>query len=133
MQSKSIMKALLAGVLCISLVATGCTAQWISVALADLPVLTQMALNIATLVATMQSGKQLNPAEAAAIQNISIEASTGLNSLQTLYNQYKANPNASTIQKIQDVVAAINQDLPRAAAGGAHQRSDARRQESRPE
>jgi hypothetical protein len=112
MQSKSIMKALLAGVLCISLAATGCTAQWISVALADLPVLTQMALNIATLVATMQSGKQLNPAEAAAIQNISSEAGTGLNTLQTLYNQYKANPNASTIQKIQDVVAAISQVLP---------------------
>jgi hypothetical protein len=60
----------------------------------------------------MQSGKQLNPAEAAAIQNISSEAGTGLNTLQTLYNQYKANPNASTIQKIQDVVAAISQVLP---------------------
>ena len=43
---------------------TGCSAQWISVALADLPVLTQMALNIAALVATLQAGKQLSPAEA---------------------------------------------------------------------
>jgi predicted DNA-binding transcriptional regulator YafY len=48
----------------------------------DLPVLTQMALNIAALVATLQSGKQLSPAEAAAIQNISAEASRDLNLLE---------------------------------------------------
>ena len=53
------MKIGLAMVLAASLLATGCTAQWISVALADLPVLTQMALNMAALVATWQSGKQL--------------------------------------------------------------------------
>jgi len=46
------------------------------VALADLPVLTQMALNIAALVATLQSGKQLTPAEVQAIRNISAEART---------------------------------------------------------
>jgi hypothetical protein len=34
MQGSSMMKATLAGVLCVALVATGCTAQWISVALA---------------------------------------------------------------------------------------------------
>ena len=41
-------RIMLAIVLSISLVTTGCGAQWISVALADLPVLTQMALNIGT-------------------------------------------------------------------------------------
>ena len=112
MHSNSKMKVVLTLVLAISLAATGCTAQWISVALADLPVLTQMALNIATLVASMQSGRQLSPAEAAAIQNISSAASGGLNSLQTLYNQYKANPDASTLQKIEGVIAEINQQLP---------------------
>jgi hypothetical protein len=112
MQSNSIMKAVLAVVLCISMAATGCSAQWISVALADLPVLTQMALNIAALVATLQSGKQISPAESAAIQNISAEASKDLTLLQTLYNQYKSNPNAGTIQKIQGVIAQINQSLP---------------------
>ncbi len=45
-------KSLLALVLAISIVATGCSAQWIKVALQDLPVLTQMALNIAGLVGT---------------------------------------------------------------------------------
>ena len=41
---KSMTRILLSIVLSISLIATGCSAQWISVALADLPVLTQMAL-----------------------------------------------------------------------------------------
>lgn len=112
MQSQATMKVVLVVVLCVALAATGCTAQWIGVALADLPVLTQMALNLATLVATMQAGRQVSPAEAAAIQNISSSAYSGLNSLQALYNQYRANPDASTLQKIQDAIAEINQQLP---------------------
>jgi hypothetical protein len=112
MKSNSIMKAVLAVVLSISLLATGCSAQWISVALADLPVLTQMALNIAALAATLQSGKQLSPADVAAIQNISAEASRDLNLLETLYNQYKASPSAAGLQKIADAIATINANLP---------------------
>ena len=112
MKSNSIMKAVLAVVLSMSLLATGCSAQWISVALADLPVLTQMALNIAALAATLQSGKQLNPADAAAIQNISAEASRDLNLLETRYNQYKASPSAAGLQKIDDAIATINNNLP---------------------
>jgi hypothetical protein len=83
-----------------------------SVALADLPALTQMALNIATLVTTLQSGQQINPAEIAAVQNISAEASRDLALLQSLYNEYKTNPSASTLQKIQDTIAKITQGLP---------------------
>jgi len=99
-------------VLCAVLLATGCNADWISVALEDLPVLTQMALNIGTMVSTLQGGQQLSAVEAAAIQNISAQASHDLNLLQSLYNEYKQNPNASTVQKIQDAVADINQNLP---------------------
>ena len=96
----------------ISLIATGCSAQWISVALADLPVLSQMALNIAALVATLQSGKQLTPAEALAIQNISAEASKDLTLLQALYNAYKAHPSADALQKIESMIQETNQELP---------------------
>jgi hypothetical protein len=105
-------KTVLAIVLSISLVATGCSAQWISVALADLPVLTQMALNIGKIITTLQSGKQISSADAAAIQNISAQASKDLNLLETLYNEYQANPSASALQKIQSVIADINQSLP---------------------
>jgi hypothetical protein len=71
-----------------------------------------MALNIASLVVTLQSGQQLSAADATAVQNISNEASKDLNLLQTLYNQYKASPDAGTLQKIQSTMAAINQNLP---------------------
>ncbi len=79
MKCNSRPKAALVVLLAISLLATGCSAQWISVALADLPVLLQMALNIGSLVTTLQSGKQLSASEAPAIQNISAEASKDLN------------------------------------------------------
>jgi hypothetical protein len=112
MKSISISKALLALLLSISLTTTGCSAQWISVALADLPVLTQMALNLAALVSTLQSGKQLSPAEAAAIQDISAEANKDLTLLQSLYNAYKANPSPDTLLKIENLIQEVNQNLP---------------------
>src|SRR5581483_5026406 len=101
---KSKLKVVLAIVLSISLLATGCSAQWISVALADLPVLVQMALNIGSLVTTLQSGNQLSAIDAATIQNISTEASKDLNLLQTLYSEYKTNPSTSTLQQINNVI-----------------------------
>jgi hypothetical protein len=112
MKSNSRSKTLLVMLLCLSLIATGCSAEWIKVALADLPVLLQMALNIGTLVTTLQSGQQLSTSEAAEIQNISNEASRDLNLLETLYNEYEASPSPSTIQKIQNTIADINQNLP---------------------
>ena len=112
MNLNSRMRTVLALVLSISLIATGCSAQWISVALADLPVLTQMALNIAALVATLQSGQQLTPSEALAIQKISVEAGKDLTLLQTLYNAYKAHPSADALQKIESVIQETNRQLP---------------------
>lgn len=110
MKSKS--KPILAFVLAIIIAATGCSAQWISIALQDLPVLTQMALNIATLVSTFASGKQASSGDVAVIQNISAQASRDLNLMQTLYTEYKTNPNTATLQKIQSVIADLNQNLP---------------------
>jgi hypothetical protein len=110
MNTHSKSKSLLALVLAISIVATGCSAQWINIALQDLPVLTQMALNIAGLVGTF-SGKQANAADLAVIQNISAQASRDLNLLQSLYAEYKANPTATSMAKIQSAIADINQNL----------------------
>ena len=110
MNSKS--KPILALVMAIAIAATGCSAQWINVALQDLPVLTQMALNIATLVSVLASGQQASTADVAIIQNISAQASRDLNLLETLYNDYKASPSTTTIQKIQTTIADLNQNLP---------------------
>ncbi|HKW19418.1 MAG TPA: hypothetical protein VJO35_18055 [Terriglobales bacterium] len=105
-------KPILALVLAITIAATACTAEWINVALQDLPVLTQMALNIATLVSALASGQQASSADVAVVQNISAQASRDLNLLQTLYNQYKASPSGTTLQKIDNVIADLNQNLP---------------------
>lgn len=105
-------KITLLALLTLSLLTTGCSPQWISIALADLPVLVQMALNIGTTVTTLESGQQLSATDAAAIQNISNEASKDLNLLQSLYNDYKTTANAATLRKIQSVIADINTNLP---------------------
>jgi hypothetical protein len=112
MKCNSRSKVVLAALLAMSLLTTACNPQWISVALADLPVLVQMALNIGTMVTTVESGQQLSAEDAAAIQSISNEASKDLNLLQTLCNEYKGNGDAATIQKIQSVVADIDTNLP---------------------
>jgi hypothetical protein len=112
-------KSLLALVLAITIAATGCSAQWINIALQDLPVLTQLALNIATLVSALASGQQANPGDVAVIQNISAQASRDLNLLQSLYAEYKANPNATTLQKIQNAISDLNHSLP-ALLASAH-------------
>jgi hypothetical protein len=46
------------------------------------------------------------------VQNISAQASKDLNLLESLYNEYKSNPSTSALQKIQTVIADINQSLP---------------------
>ena len=105
-------KTILTLALAIALAATGCSAQWINTALQDLPVLTQMALNIATLISTLAAGQQASAADNAVIQNISSQASRDLNLLQTLYNEYKASPSPTTLQKLQTAIADLNQNLP---------------------
>lgn len=103
-------KSLIALVLALTIATTGCSAQWINIALQDLPVLTQMALNIATLAGTFS--RQQNTADLAVVQNISAQASRDLNLMLTLYNEYKSNPNATTLSKIQAGINEINQHLP---------------------
>ena len=112
MKPNSRSQSLLAIVLTIALAATGCSPQWINVALQDLPVLTQMALNIATLASVLASGQQINSGDVAVIQNISAQASRDLNLLQALYAEYKANPSSTTLQKIQNVISDLDHSLP---------------------
>jgi len=51
-------------------------------------------------------------ADVAVIQNVSAQASRDLSLLQSLYREYKANPNATTLQKIQNVISDLNQNMP---------------------
>jgi hypothetical protein len=103
-------KSLIALLLLLTVTSPGCSPQWIRIALQDLPVLTQMALNIATLAGTFS--RQQSTADLATVQNISAQASRDLNLLLTLYNEYKAGPNATTLGKIQAAINTMNQHLP---------------------
>jgi hypothetical protein len=112
MKNHSKSNTLLALVPAIAIAATGRTAEWLNVSLQDLPVLTQMALNIANLTTLLASGQQASPADVAVIRNISTQAARDLNLLQSLYSEYRANPSGTTLQKIQNVISDLNQNLP---------------------
>ena len=71
-----------------------------------------MALNLTALAATLQTGKQLSPAESLAIQNVAGEASKDLTLLQSLYNEYTANPSQDILQKIESLIQETSQNLP---------------------
>src|SRR2546430_13813444 len=92
MSSNRLNKLLLICTLCLSLAATGCSAQWISVALADLPVLTQMALNIATLVSNVHPGEQLDASETAAIQEYFRRSKQGAHAAATAVSGLQGQP-----------------------------------------
>lgn len=106
------MKKVLAVLLIACMFATGCSSSWVTVALNDLPVLVQIATSIAGLASVVQTGSQASPAELQAIQNISTQAQGDLTLLQTLYTDYKAQPSASTIAKIEAAIATTQQNLP---------------------
>ena len=103
-------KPLIVLVLALTIATNACSPTWIEIALQDLPVLTQMALNIATL-ANIGSQQQ-NPADLAIIQNISGQVSRDLNLLQTLYNEYKESPHDQALREIQSAVGLLNLHLP---------------------
>lgn len=76
-----------------AMVVTACNTSWISTALADLPVLVQIAENIAAIVGAAQ-GQAGNSQTAAEIQAAAATAKTGLLAIQALVNSYDAAPAA---------------------------------------
>ncbi|MHB8484227.1 MAG: hypothetical protein ACYDCM_00650 [Candidatus Acidiferrales bacterium] len=83
----------LAIALSVAMVVTACNTSWINTALADLPVLVQIAENIASIVAAAQ-GQAGNPQTSAEIQAVASTAKTGLLAIQALVNSYNAAPAA---------------------------------------
>ncbi len=76
-----------------AMVVTACNTSWISTALADLPVLVQIAENIAAIVAAAQ-GQSGNTQVATQIQTVATTPKTGLETIQALVNSYNAAPAA---------------------------------------
>ena len=74
-----------------------------------------------------ETGKQLSPAEALAIQNISAEASKDLTLMQSLYSQYKANPERGHAAEDRSLIQEHESKPACAVAGSSHQRPGALR------
>lgn len=117
-------KALLAVILAVSMATVGCTDTWIKIALADLPILLQMGLNIGTLVTTLKSGKPLSQSDIAIAQSVSAEATKDLNLIDKLYTDYKANPSQGTMTAIENAIADADKNLPALLAAAHVENSD---------
>jgi hypothetical protein len=108
-----IAKASLCTVLSLALILAGCSASWISAALADLPVITQVALNIASIVAAADGG-QVSPAAAAQVQSIANQVKSDLTLVQNLITSYQSATAAerpSILQKIGAALSDVQTDL----------------------
>lgn len=111
-------RAALALTLACTLALSACTDAWLKIALQDLPVLVQMALNIAALTSALD-GAPTNPSDIAAINAISAEAKTDLTLLDTLYGEYKTNPSTGLMAQIEKTITDIDTNLP-ALLSAAH-------------
>lgn len=112
MKVKQKTKALLAATLAFCLCLTACTDKWIQVALADLPIITQMAINIGSLASVVRNGPDADPNASVAITRLSDEAKAKLQLLQKLINEYQANPSEGVLQQIRNTIALISNNLP---------------------
>jgi len=79
--------------LAVMMFVTACNTSWINTALADLPVIIQIATNIAAIVGTAQ-GQANNTQVTAEIQAVAATAKTGLLAIQALVNSYNSAPAA---------------------------------------
>jgi len=85
----------------------GCSTSWIKIALADLPVITQVALNIAGIVAAAQGKGQTGAATATQIQNIANQVQSDLTLTQNLINTYQSAPAAGRAGVLAQISTAL--------------------------
>ena len=80
----------------------GCTTDWITTAINDLPTIVSIATTVATIVADALGAGAISPAVAAIIKTASEAAQVALATVQQLVKDYQASPNATVLQKIED-------------------------------
>lgn len=102
-----IAKASVCTILSLTLILAGCSASWINAALADLPVITQVALNIASIVAAAQGKGQSGPAVTSQTQNIAAQVKSDLTLVQSLISSYKSSTAAQKPALVQKISAAL--------------------------
>lgn len=91
---RKVSKPTLAIVLALAMLTSACSTSWISVAVADLPVLVQIATSILGIVSAAQGKGAVDPALAAKVASVGAEVQTDLQKLQSLVDAYKVAPDA---------------------------------------
>ncbi|MGC1107184.1 MAG: hypothetical protein WA876_11655 [Candidatus Acidiferrales bacterium] len=102
-----IAKASVCAILSLALILAGCSVSWISTALADLPVITQVALNIASIVSAAD-GSQVSPAVATQVQSIANQVKSDLTLVQSLITSYQSATAAEQPSIVQKISAALS-------------------------
>lgn len=100
-------KASLSITLAAALFVAGCSTSWIKVALADLPVITQVALNIAGIVAAAQSKGQAGTGANTQIQFVANQVQSDLTLVENLINTYQSAPAASRAGVVGQISTAL--------------------------
>ena len=102
-----IAKASLSITLAAALALAGCSSSWIKVALADLPVITQVALNIAGIVAAAQNKGHAGAAANTQVQFVANQVQSDLTLVENLITAYQSAPAASRAGIIGQISTAL--------------------------
>lgn len=89
----------------------GCSTDWITTAINDLPTIVGIATTIATIVADAFGGGLISPAIAAIIKTASEAAQVALATVQQAVKDYQANPSASILAKIKTTLLDVQANL----------------------
>jgi hypothetical protein len=89
----------------------GCTTDWITTAINDLPTIVDVVTSVASIVAAALGAAGIAPAVAAIIATAAQAAQVALALLQQLIKDYQANPSASVLAQIKTTLLDVQAQL----------------------
>jgi hypothetical protein len=107
MKTRGMRSGILAIVLSVSLVGSGCNTSWLNTAIADLPIVISILTSVLKIVAIAQ-GKGADSAMVKEVQDIGNQATQDLTTVQKLINDYKTASAADKPGILGKIDAALN-------------------------
>ena len=89
----------------------GCTYDWITTAIDDIPTITSIITTVASIVVDAMGAGAVSPAVGAVIQTAATATKVALTLLQQLINDYKSNPSATTLEKIKTTLLDVQSQI----------------------
>lgn len=93
------------------LTTTGCNIDWIATAEKDIPVIVNIVDSLASVALQASGNGLITPVVLLAIKTAAAAAQTGLQTLSQIIADEKAQPSASTVQKIETAISDIGNSL----------------------